>query len=85
MFDRCSDCKRHIPDCECKSRPSNSKSALSALLCWLADLQKNYPTIIHFKLSDDGSGAIVHTPYDEEEIIKYWDNLEELFDLMETA
>ena len=24
---RCSDCKRHISNCECKTRPSNSKSA----------------------------------------------------------
>jgi len=66
-----------------KKETTPSQSRLSAVLCWLADLQKNYPTIIHLKLYDDGNGAIVHSPYNEEEIIKYWDNLEELFDLIE--
>jgi len=59
-----------------------SSSDFSAVLSWLADLQKDYKTVIHFELFDDGSGSIEHEPHGEPEIIKEWDTLEEMLELM---
>ena len=79
------ECHCHDKGCEdCKpDKTSGSEVALNDLLCWLAIIQRDHKTITYLKFFDDGSGAIMHQPYDEEEFIKYWDNLEELLKLME--
>jgi hypothetical protein len=63
-----------------------SNITLSCLLGWLVNLQERYETVIHLKLYEDGEGAVVHQPYDDEEyIILVWDNLEELTALMKAT
>ena len=68
-----------------EEKHSVSKSELDDLLCWIAIRQQDYKSLIHIKIYDDGSGGLIHQPYDEEEYIEEWADLEGLLKLMAPA
>lgn len=68
-----------------KTEEPLSKSELKDLLCWVAIRQQDHKSLIHIKIYDDGSGGLIHQPYDEEEYIEEWADLEGLLKLMKPA